>query len=256
MAFKLETVKALTEAFPSVLIKQNPQGLDYVPVAEVVARMNRIVGVGNWRPETLETKTWGERPTIYGVCPVHVIANIRVHVKDDDGEWTYSDGWGGQDVGFFNSKAEKWAKDKKYKKVSGNEPVWTPEDQLSPGPLNLGDAYKGAASDGMKKALQHLGVALELARKNDALEYEQHQQREQEREQQRREAEAQMNEVQQEAKKMLDAFLAKKDAKKLEHFKAWKEEQRFPGYSELHTMTDKQANDVMDYLGFLEEQTA
>lgn len=113
--------------------------MTYVPVAEVTNRCNSVLGVGNWRPEVRNTETWGVQETVYGPCPVHVVATIRVHVRDDEtGEWTWADGMGGQDVNFYKDRSK--------------------------GPTNLGDAYKGACSDGMKKALQHFGVGLELAR--------------------------------------------------------------------------------------------
>jgi hypothetical protein len=40
-------------------------------------------------------------------------------------------------------------------------------------PIDLGDEYKGAVSDAFKKACQQFGVALYLARSEDALSYEQ-----------------------------------------------------------------------------------
>jgi hypothetical protein len=136
----------LAEPFPSVMVKKNPHGLDYVPVAEVVARMNAVVGAGRWRVEILKTETWGEQETAFGLCPVHVIATVRVHVFDG-AEWTWCDGMGGQDVGFYKDKSK--------------------------GPLNLGDSFKGACSDATKKALQHMGVALDLARNDEAIRWEQ-----------------------------------------------------------------------------------
>jgi hypothetical protein len=139
-------IAKLAEPFPSVMIKKNPHGLDYVPVAEVVARMNAAVGAGRWRVEILRTDTWGAQETAFGPCPVHVIATVRVHVYDGV-EWTWCDGMGGQDVPFYKDKAK--------------------------GPLNLGDAYKGACSDATKKALQHMGVALDLARNDEAIRWEQ-----------------------------------------------------------------------------------
>jgi hypothetical protein len=91
-------------------------------------------------------KAWGEQETAFGLCPVHVIATVRVHVYDGS-EWTWCDGMGGQDVAFYKDKSR--------------------------GPLNLGDAYKGACSDATKKALQHMGVALDLARNDEAVRWEQ-----------------------------------------------------------------------------------
>ena len=39
--------------------------------------------------------------------------------------------------------------------------------------INLGDSFKGACSDATKKALQHMGVALDLARNDEAIRWEQ-----------------------------------------------------------------------------------
>lgn len=160
---KVETAKKLVEPFDRSKLKTT-QGMTYIPIAEVVARMNEAVGVGRWRVEILDTQSWGERATLQGVSPTHIIASVRVHVADDEtGEWTWSDGMGGQDVGFHNTPREKWWRAKKYNKQQGDEPNGPDADTIA-GPLNLGDNYKGACSDATKKALQHLGVGLELAR--------------------------------------------------------------------------------------------
>lgn len=165
---KIETAKALTAPFDRSKLKST-QGMDYVPIAEVVARMNEVIGVGKWRVEILNTDTWGSKLTKQGTSPTHVIAGVRVHLLDDEtNEWTWSDGMGGQDVGFFNTPREKWLKDKKYNKAQGSEPNG-PDADVSSGPLNLGDNYKGACSDATKKALQLFGVGLELARDGQVL---------------------------------------------------------------------------------------
>jgi hypothetical protein len=78
----MSDLSKLSEPFPAVMVKKNPHGLDYVPVAEVVNRMNSVVGAGRWRVEILRTKAWGEQETAFGLCPVHVIATVRVHVYD------------------------------------------------------------------------------------------------------------------------------------------------------------------------------
>jgi len=144
---KIETAKALTVPFDRDKLKKT-QGLTYIPIAEVVARMNETIGVGNWRVEILKTEGWGAKPTQVGSCPTHIIATVRVHVLDDvTHEWTWCDGMGGQDVGFYKEK----------------------DGKLTTGPLNLGDSHKGACSDATKKALQQFGVGLELARDGVAL---------------------------------------------------------------------------------------
>lgn len=136
---KPDTVGELTKPFPKQFIKRTPQGQDYIPVAKVVDRMNNAIGVAKWKVEILNTFDWGTVETGLGTAPAHIMAHVRVHVYDDEtGEWTWTEGMGGQDVGFYKDRSR--------------------------GPLNLGDNYKGAVSDATKKALQHMGVAIELAR--------------------------------------------------------------------------------------------
>lgn len=149
---KIETAKALTVPFDRSKLKRT-QGMDYIPIAEVVARMNEVMGVGKWRVEILKTEGWGMRQTQQlGECPSHIVATVRVHLLDDEtGEWTWGEGMGGQDVNFF--------------KVPDN----AADNVFTKGPTNLGDAYKGACSDATKKALQQFGVGLELARDGQAL---------------------------------------------------------------------------------------
>lgn len=136
---KPETARKLVEPFDKKKIKKSPKGLDYAPVAEVINRCNAVIGHGNWQCEIMETFTFGVQETSFGPAPTQIIAKARVHVKDNEtGEWSFHEGYGGHDVGFYKDKAR--------------------------GPMDLGDAYKSACSDAMKKALQHFGVGLELAR--------------------------------------------------------------------------------------------
>lgn len=146
----------LAEPFaPEQLRHHEGKGLTYVPISEVIARLNRVLGVGNWSYEVKRTWEAGEQPTDTGVYPAWVMAhvtltaNIRSASLAED-EFAYSpvarvDGVGGQQVKLLRNGS---------------------------GVVDLGDEYKGAVSDALKKAAQHLGVGLELARKDEAMAYE------------------------------------------------------------------------------------
>jgi hypothetical protein len=128
----------LAEPFPPELLKVNKAkgGLTYVPVAEVIARLNRVLGVTGWNTQVVDT--WRE--------PDHadwVLARVKLTVYIGD-RTVEREGVGGQQV--------------KYRKTGDV--------------VDLGDEYKGAVSDALKKAAQSLGVALDLARSEEALAYD------------------------------------------------------------------------------------
>ena len=126
----------LAEPFPAELLRENPaKRLTYVPIAEVIARLNRVLGVQNWSTEIL--RAWREPDH-----PDWVISQVRLTIRI--GSQTISrEGIGGQLVKF---------------RKSGDV-------------VDLGDEFKGAYSDALKKAAQSLGVGLELARTDEALAY-------------------------------------------------------------------------------------
>ena len=128
-----ETVRSeLAKDFPDQSLRQlvkQGTSLTYVPIAEVINRMNRVVGINNWSTEIVKV----ERDALN---PEWVIAWVRVNIRIGD-RVVSKDGVGGQQV--------KMKRDKS-------------------GPVDLGDEFKGAVSDATKKAIQQLGVALYLAR--------------------------------------------------------------------------------------------
>lgn len=128
-----EQQRALSEPFPASKIKQvqqRGQSLDYIPVAEVISRMNSVLGTGNWS-DTIET-IYRDEATDSVIAHVRVTATI-------DGHTCVADGVGGSDVKRYASG-----------KNQGNA-------------MGLGDDFKSAYSDALKKACQRLGVALHLA---------------------------------------------------------------------------------------------
>jgi hypothetical protein len=131
----VEKQTALAEPFPKEMLRfHQGKKLTYIPVAEVIARMNRVLGVDGWSSEVV--RIWREDDQ-----PDWVLAHVRVTAMIDYKQIVH-DGVGGQQV-------------KKLR--SGN------------GVVDLGDEYKGAMSDAFKKACQGFGVGIDLARTDDAL---------------------------------------------------------------------------------------
>jgi hypothetical protein len=126
----------LTEEFPKTVeqkVRKSGIFLTYIPVSEVITRLNRVVGVENWSQETLSVGRDSHDPD-------YVTAHVRITVAID-GKVISRDGVGGQ----------------KIKRTKAGDIV------------DLGDEYKGAVSDAFKKACQTLGIGLYLARSEEAL---------------------------------------------------------------------------------------
>lgn len=129
----------LSEPFPQEMertVSKSGRSLTYIPISEVIARLNKVIGVNNWSSEIVSCQR-------DAISPDWVIAHVRV-TANIAGETIVKDGVGGQAV--------------KYTKKGDI--------------LDLGDEFKGAMSDALKKAVQQLGVGLYLARDVDALEVE------------------------------------------------------------------------------------
>jgi len=141
----MSILNQLSEPFPKEVERQLKKGgasLTYIPVSEVITRLNRVFGVDGWS----STITYCKRDEL---DPDYIVASVtlsaRVGDKDDAiGGWVGHDGIGGQ----------------KIKRTKNGDIV------------DLGDEMKGAVSDALKKAAQHFGIGLYLARSEDALAYE------------------------------------------------------------------------------------
>lgn len=134
-----ETYKRLSEMFPPEMEATRTKGgtkLTYIPVSEVINRMNSVLGVENWSSEIVDVRR-------DSIDPDYVVAHVRVTARIND-IWITKDGMGGQTI----------------KRTKSGDIV------------DLGDEFKGATSDAFKKACQMLGVGLYLARKEDALAFE------------------------------------------------------------------------------------
>ena len=131
----------LNEAFPKEVERQLKKGgtsLTYIPVSEVISRLNKVLGFDGWAYEIIKC----ERDAL---DPEFIVAHVRLSVLSK-GEFNnvVKDGFGGQ----------------KIKRTKAGDIV------------DLGDEFKGAVSDALKKAAQALGVGLYLARSEEAMEIE------------------------------------------------------------------------------------
>lgn len=126
----------LAEPFDETLIYQRAVGgrqFDYVAVAEYVARLNKVLGPSNWDYEVLKCHVQPEYKE-------HVIAHVRV-TANIDGATCHKEQYGGAKI--------------KMMKAGGV--------------MDLGNDFKTAVTDAFKKACQGLGIALHLARSEEAL---------------------------------------------------------------------------------------
>jgi len=128
----------LTEYFPKEVERQLKKGgasLTYIPVSEVITRLNKVLGVTKW---SFEIISCGRD----ALDPEYIVAHVRITVYLDEGYGMIArDGFGGQ----------------KIKRTKAGEIV------------DLGDEMKGAVSDALKKAAQTFGVGLYLARTEEAM---------------------------------------------------------------------------------------
>lgn len=131
----------LSSPFPEEMEKTIVKGgasLIYLPISEVINRLNKVIGVDSWSFEIVSVA----RDV---VDADEVIAHINLSVLFPDGKLVTKHGIGGQSV--------------KRAKSSGK-------------PIDLGNDFKGAVSDALKKAAQTLGIGLYLARSADAMDVE------------------------------------------------------------------------------------
>lgn len=117
-------------------ISKSGHSLSYVPVAEVIQRLNDVLGTGGWSWNC--TRVWRDETD-----PDWMLATGDLSATVD-GETSSRSGTGGVKVKKTNAGAI----------------------------VDLGDEAKGAESDALKKAAQRFGVALYLGRKAEAIAYE------------------------------------------------------------------------------------
>lgn len=133
----------LSEQFPKEVERQLKKGgtsLTYIPVSEVINRLNKVLGIDGWSYEIIKC----ERDAL---DPDFIVAHVRMTIYPGAEKFVSAvkDGFGGQ----------------KIKRTKNGDIV------------DLGDEFKGAVSDALKKAAQSLGVGLYLARTEEAMVIEQ-----------------------------------------------------------------------------------
>jgi hypothetical protein len=123
--------------FPAEVCQELPKAgrkLTYVPVAEVINRLNDVLGTGGWS-YTVEERWTDTHESKYGT-EVWAMTHVRM-VATIDGTQCARDGIGG-----YNTS--------------------------KPG-MDYADGWKSATSEGLKKAAQALGVGLHLSRREEAM---------------------------------------------------------------------------------------
>lgn len=137
---RAQTLSDLYEPFPVEVERQLKKGgaqLTYIPVSEVINRLNKVLGFDGWSYEIIKC----ERDAL---DPDFIVAHVRMSIFPEADRFVSvtKDGFGGQ----------------KIKRTKSGDIV------------DLGDEFKGAVSDALKKAAQALGVGLYLARTEEAME--------------------------------------------------------------------------------------
>jgi hypothetical protein len=135
-----DIARQLAEPFPEEMEKtlvKSGISLIYLPISEVINRLNKVLGVENWSFEIISVRR-------DEVDVDEIIAHVSLSAQID-GKSIVKHGFGGQTV-------KRQRKDNK--------------------PVDLGNDFKGAVSDALKKAAQQLGIGLYLARSADAMDAE------------------------------------------------------------------------------------
>lgn len=138
----------LSEPFPQEMektITKSGTNLVYVPVSEIINRLNKVLGVDGWSFEVVKCDRDATDPEFI-TAHVRITATITQTANGSNSLVTITrDGIGGQKV-------------KRTKQGAI---------------MDLGDDFKGAISDALKKAAQTMGIGLYLARTDEAMEIEQ-----------------------------------------------------------------------------------
>ena len=132
----------LSEPFPREVERQLKKGgatLTYIPVSEIITRLNKVLGVDMWSYKIICCERDALDPDFI-VAHVELSATF-VPTNDAPALTVVKHGNG----------------DQKIKRTKNGDIV------------DLGDEMKGAVSDALKKAAQHLGVGLYLARTEESI---------------------------------------------------------------------------------------
>lgn len=136
----------LSAPFPPEMERELRKGgtsLTYIPVSEVITRLNKVLGVEAWSMRIISCE---RDRTDSDFIVAHVTLDAILVNERGDHIMVHRDGIGGQ----------------KIKRTKQGEIV------------DLGDEMKGAVSDALKKAAQTLGIGLYLSRSEEAMDIEAH----------------------------------------------------------------------------------
>lgn len=131
----------LSEPFPPEMEKtlvKSGVALTYIPVSEVINRLNKVLGVDKWDFFVNSCERDAHDPEFI-TAKVRLCWNV-----DGNNDAVYKEAIGGQKIK-RNKKGEI---------------------------VDLGNDFKGAVSDALKKAAQMMGVGLYLARSDEAMDIE------------------------------------------------------------------------------------
>lgn len=135
-----EITRALYAQFPVEMEKTmvvSGVELRFIPVSEVINRLNKVLGIDSWSSEVLRLERDPHETD-------EIIAHVSI-TADIAGKRVIKHGVGGANI--------------KRVKSTGK-------------PLDLGNSFKMAVSDALKKAAQQFGVGLYLSRSADAMDAE------------------------------------------------------------------------------------
>ena len=135
-----EITRSLYAQFPAEMEKiMTVSGVElrFIPVSEVINRLNKVLGVDSWSSEVLRLERDSHETD-------EIIAHVSI-TADIAGKRVVKHGVGGTSI--------------KRVKSTGK-------------PVDLGNSFKMAVSDALKKAAQQFGIGLYLSRSADAMDAE------------------------------------------------------------------------------------
>lgn len=158
--FKDTIIKRLEKELDEKLVLQRYDGLDYIAGQIAIEHANAIFGYGNWSYEVKEVRRDG--------MFIHAIVGVNIYQDDKHEKSIYR-----QDLGTGKIEMTKpvYEYDKKTKRYvldeNGNKKIIKQPEEIQE------MAYKGAVTDGLKRALRTLGkqFGLGLYDEKDQMQY-------------------------------------------------------------------------------------
>lgn len=135
-----EVTRLLYAQFPEEMEKVmtvSGVNLRFIPVSEVINRLNKVLGIDSWSFEVIRLERDQHEPD-------EIIAHVNL-TAEIAGKRVIKHGVGGTSIKRIKSTGK---------------------------PVDLGNSFKMAVSDALKKAAQQLGVGLYLSRSADAIDAE------------------------------------------------------------------------------------